>query len=236
MNFDVEYDHRLDSKGKDPDSHSPTLKLQHKMLWTKPLPNGVNFELLVEPGKYLMHQSVLGVFHLSSDTISHSLRSQKTMQSVIEQIPETELDEFQGIGSTIGGRILFPGNRIDGQATINAARGFNSKINDRFDLTLECIKLHYQGKANPLSSALGRCSDFFGLFGSFEGYVEFFLLQDLVSKNSSEIDFFLHHDPSFEGSPRPDSVESYMRYKANTIRFIQARNSRIKDWAASNLS
>lgn len=236
MNFDVEYDHRLDSNGKDPDSHSPTLKLQHQILWTKTLPNGVLFELLPESGQYLMHKSQLGDFRLSSDTISHSLRNQKTMQSVIEQIPVTELDEFQRIGSTIGGRILFPGNRIEGQATINAARGFNSKINDRFDLTLECIKLHYQGQASPLGSALSRYSDFFRLFGSFEGYVEFFLLQDLVSNNSSEIEFFLSHDPSFEGSPRPDSVESYMQYKANTIRFIQARNRRIKDWAASNLS
>jgi hypothetical protein len=236
MIFDVEYDHRLDSKGKDPDSHSPTLKLQHQILWTKTLPNGALFELLPEPGKYLVHKSELGEFHLSSDTISHSLRGQKTMHSVIQKIPETELDEFASVGSSIGGRILFPGNRIDGQATINAARGFNSKINDRFDLTLECIKLHYKGQTSPLSSVLSRYSDFFELFGSFEGYVEFYLLQDLVSKNSSEIDFFLHHDPSFEGSPRPDSVERYMQYKANTIRFIQARNSRIKDWAASNLS
>jgi hypothetical protein len=236
MNFDVDYDHRLDSNGKDPDSHSPTLKLQHQLLWTKTLPNGALFEIRPEIGKYLLYKSNLGEFHLSSDTISHSLRGQKTMHSVIQQIPETELDEFQSVGSSIGGRILFPGNRIDGQATINAARGFNSKINDRFDLTLECIKLHYKGQTSPLSSVLSRYSDFFELFGSFEGYVEFFLLQDLVSKNSSEIEFFLPHDPSFEGSPRPDSVESYMQYKANTIRFIQARNSRIKDWTASNLS
>ncbi len=236
MIFDVEYDHRHDSKGKDPDSHSPTLKLQHQILWTKTLPNGTLFELLPEPGKYLMHKSQLGEFHLSSDTISHSLRGQKTMNSVIQQIPETELDEFQSVGSSIGGRILFPGNKIDGQATINAARGFNSKINDRFDLTLECIKLHYKGQTSPLGSVLSRYSDFFSLFGSFEGYVEFFLLQDLVNKNSSEIEFFLPHDPSFNGSPRPDSVESYIQYKANTIRFIQARNSRIKDWATSNLS
>lgn len=236
MIFDVEYDHRLDSKGKDPDTHSPTLKLQHKMLWTKRLPNGVFFELLPEPGKYLVYQSDLSTLHLSSDTISHSLRNQRAMQSVIQQIPATELDEFQRIGSTIGGRILFPGNRIEGQATINAARGFNSKINDRFDLTLECIRLQYKGQTSPLSSVLSRYSDFFDLFGSFEGYVEFFLLQDIVSKSSSEIEFFLPHDPSFEGSPRPGSVDSYMQYKSNTMRFIQARNRRIKDWAASNLS
>ncbi len=236
MELDVNYDHRLDSDGRDPDSHSPTLKLQHQLLWSKPLPDGTLFDLQPEPGKYLKHESHLGEFFLSSDTISHSLRKQKRMQAVIKQIPAKELDEFQTTGSVIGGRILFPGNRIDGQATINAARGFNSKINDRFDLTLECIRLHYQGVSNPLERVLGRYSDFFRLFEGFEGYVEFFLLQDLVSENSSEVKFFLPHTPSFEGSPRPANVEEYMRYKATTTSFIEARNSRIRDWAATNLT
>lgn len=236
MTFDVNFDHRLDSKGKDPDSFSPTLKLQHQLLWSKPLPDGTLFNLQPEPGKYLKHDSHLGEFFLSSDTISHSLRKQKRMQAVIEQIPEKELDEFQTTGSVIGGKILFPGNRINGQSTINAARGFKSKINDRFDLTLECIRLHYNGVANPLDHALDLYSDFFLLFGCFEGYVEFFLLQDLVSEESSEVNFFLPHNPSFEGSPRPANVEEYMQYKANTTSFIEARNNRISDWAEANLS
>jgi len=236
MIFDVDYDHRLDSNGKDPDTHSPTLKLQNQLLWTKPLPNGVLFDLQPEPGKYLIYKSHLGSFHLSSDTISHSLREQKRMQWLIEQIPASELDEFQSVGSIIGARTLFPGNRIEGQATINAARGFHSKINDRFDLSLECIRLHYLGEANPLETAFSRYSEFFGLFESFEGYVQFFLLQDLVNEKGTEVKFFLPHDPSFEGSPRPDSVESYMQYKANTINFVKARNNRIRDWTASNLS
>jgi hypothetical protein len=235
MIFDVDYDHRLDSNGKDPDTYSPTLKSQHQLLWSKPLPSGALFDLQPEPGKYLIHRSHLGEFHLSSDTISHSLRHQKRMQLLIEQIPATEFDEFQSIGSVIGARILFPGNRLDGQATVNAARGFNSKINDRFDLSLECIRLHYQGQANPLESALSRYSEFFGLFESFEGYVKFFLLQDLVNEQYSEVGFFLPHDYSFEGSPRPDSVESYMKYKTNTINFIKARNERIQNWVADNL-
>jgi hypothetical protein len=158
------------------------------------------------------------------------------MQWLIEQIPASELDEFQSVGSIIGARTLFPGNRIEGQATINAARGFHSKINDRFDLSLECIRLHYLGEANPLETAFSRYSEFFGLFESFEGYVQFFLLQDLVNEKGTEVKFFLPHDPSFEGSPRPDSVESYMQYKANTINFVKARNNRIRDWTASNLS
>jgi hypothetical protein len=235
MIFDANFDHRLDSNGKDPDSHSPYLKEQHKLLWSKPLPNGELFNLEMPSGEYLRHTSNLGEFHLSSDSISHSLRNQKRMKSIIDQIPESELDEFQAIGSTIGARILFPGNRIAGQATINAARGFSSKINDRFDLTLECIKLHFHGLSNPLEDSLNRYSDFFKLFESFDGYVKFFLLQDLVTDNFSEVKFYLPHDQSFEKSPRPDSVESYMQYKDNTISFVKARNNRVSEWVDANL-
>ena len=235
MIFDPDYDHRLDSKGKDPDTHSPTLKLQHQLLWSKPLPNGSLFDLQPEPSKYLIHSSGSEVFHLSSDSISHSLRNQKRMRPLISKIPTSELDEFQSAGSVIGARILFPGNRIDNRFTINQARGTHPRINDRFDLTLECIRLHYLGVSSPLESVLNRYRDFFRLFGDFNAYVDFFLLQDLVSADYKEVLYFIPHDPSFELSPSPDSVESYMEYKANTIRFVKSRNKRMKGWVAINL-
>jgi hypothetical protein len=37
--------------------------------------------------------------------------------------------------------ILFPGNRVGRFQTINGARGFNTAIADRLDLTLECVRL-----------------------------------------------------------------------------------------------
>jgi hypothetical protein len=158
------------------------------------------------------------------------------MQHIITLIPGNQLDEFQSVGSTIGARILFPGNRIYGQSTINAARGFNSKLNDRFDLTLECIRLHYSSEKNPLRETLDRYSDFFDLFTSFKGYVEFFLLQDLVTEEMNKVKFFLPHKESFENSPRPESDDAYLQYKENTLNFIRARNSRIQDWVDENLS
>jgi hypothetical protein len=157
------------------------------------------------------------------------------MRPLISKIPTSELDEFQSAGSVIGARILFPGNRIDNRFTINQARGTHPRINDRFDLTLECIRMHYLELSNPLESALNRYRDFFNLFGNFKGYVDFFLLQDLVSADYKEVLYFTPHDPSFELSPRPDSVESYMEYKANTIRFVKSRNKRMKGWVAINL-
>lgn len=236
MSFDVNFDHRLDCRGKnpDPDKDSPTLKKQHRLLWSKPLANGHLFSLEEEPGKYLRHRSTLGEFQISSDSISHSLREQKRMQHIIEKIPDEELDEFQSIGSVIGARIIFPGNRVDNHTSINQRRGIHHQINDRFDLTLECIRLHYLGQRNPLEETLNRYKEFFMLFKDFQGYIEFFLLQDLVSE-SSLIRFFLPHDSSFAISPRPDSVESYLKYKANSISFVKARNERIQNWVSDNL-
>jgi Family of unknown function (DUF6994) len=56
------------------------------------------------------------------------------------------------------------------------------KISDRFDLTIECIRRHYPHQSSPLSETLARYDDFFAWFESFSGYVDFFLLQDLVRK------------------------------------------------------
>jgi hypothetical protein len=236
VTFDVNFDHRLDSNGKDPDAFSPTLKAQHLVLWSKPLPDGNMFELFPEPSKYLVHRSSLGTFHLSSDTISHSLRKQRKMQSIISQIPSQQLDALQSAGNVIGARVLFPGNRIENRFTINQARGTHPKLNDRFDLTLECIRLHYLGLPNPIESVLNRYSDFFSLFGSFRNYVEFFLLDDLVSMDYSNVLFYLPHDPAFETSPKPDSIDAYNKYQENTTRFIQARNQRIQSWVTENKS
>ena len=98
--------------------------------------------------------------------------------------------------------MIFPGNRIDGKPTINGARGFTGQIADRFDLTSECIRRHYRDEASPLGGTLARCHDFFALFQYFEGYVDFFLLQDLVGADDSAIKFFMPFD-DFNTPPVP---------------------------------
>ena len=98
------------------------------------------------------------------------------MKHITELFPEEENEAFRTIGYTIGGMMVFPGNRIDGKATINGARGFTRKIADRFDLTLECIRRHYLNQPSPLDDTLSRYGDFFALFGNFDGYVDHFLL------------------------------------------------------------
>jgi hypothetical protein len=108
------------------------------------LPNGKTFELSDKNGFYLYHHSVLGEFILGSDAITHSYKNHKRKHWLTRQIPD-EADELFDTGSTIGAYTVFPNNRINGKPTINQARGVNSLIDDRFDLTLECIREKYKG-------------------------------------------------------------------------------------------
>lgn len=226
--IDISFDfHSETPLGKDPDSFSPTLRLYHKILWSKPLPNGQMFELTnTRPKAYLHHESDLGEFYLSSDAITHSYQNTKKIAHIIKEIPSEHVKALYKYGSTIGAYIVFPSNRINQQMTINGARGCNAAIADRFDLTLECIRLFYNNVESPLSSVFERYIDFFNLFNSFQGYVDFFLLQDLVTPDYSDIKFHLQHS-SFDDSPLPNNKNEYLEYKENTIKFIQARGHRM---------
>lgn len=122
--------------------------------------------------------------------------------------------------------MIFPGNRIDGKMTINGARGWNSKIADRFDLTVECIRRYYRGEESPLYNDLNRYSEFLHLFTDFNGYVDFFLLNDLVTDDCSAIHFFTP-TIDFAQSPRPASLDDYFIFRERTIDFVNSRNARI---------
>ena len=206
-NFDINFDFYSDTPlNKDPDSHSPTLRKYHKLLWSKPLPNGQLFELDdTKPGTYLCYLSDNVEFYLGSDAITHSYKTVKRMSNIISQVPFEMVDSLFSIGSTIGAYIIFPSNRINNQMTINQARGVNPRIWDRFDLTLECIRLFYENKGSPLYPVIQRYTNFFNLFCDFRGYVNFFLLQDLVSSDYSSIKYHLQHK-DFNDPPLPQSM------------------------------
>ena len=231
--IDIAFNFYSDSDGKDPDSYSPTLKKYHKLLWSKPLPSGKVFTLSdTESDSYLTYISAQEKISLSSDSISNSYRDKKALSSIVQDLSK-EVEEFRNLGSTIGGYILFPNKKIDGKMTINGARGFNRKIADRFDLTLECIRLHYLGMSNPLQDVLSQNTAFFKLFESFAGYVDFFLLQDLVDVNYESIYFFTPIKKMFESSPLPANKEEYLQYMKSSTSFTAKRNERIKAWSLS---
>jgi hypothetical protein len=226
--IDTEFDFRTDARGKDPDSHSPTLRRYHRLLWSKPLPSGAPFDLSdTTPRVYLHHRSTrLGEFFLSSDSVMQTFTRWLSLRPITEQLPASANEEFQTITYTIGGMMVFPGNQIARKPTINVARGFNRSIADRFDLTLECIRRHYVADDSPLALTLARYTDFFALFGDFCGYVDFFLLQDLVAGDGS-VRFFMQFD-DFRSPAVPRELRTYREYRRRSIEFVKARNRRIE--------
>jgi hypothetical protein len=227
MTIEVAFDFRTDSRGKDPDTHSPTLRRYHRLLWSKRLPGGASFDLSVTtPRAYLHHRSALGEFFLSSDSVMQTFTRWFRLKPITEQLPVAENEAFMAISYTIGGMMVFPANRVDGKQTINGARGCNRLIADRFDLTVECIRRHYSDEDSPLAATLSRYADFFALFNDFRGYVSFFLLDDLVRDDSS-VRFFMSFD-DFQTSPLPHDVGTYAEYRRQSIEFIHARNRRIE--------
>jgi hypothetical protein len=228
--IDTSFDVRSDSSGRDPDQNSATLRRYHQALWSKPLPSGAQFELdLTTPGVYLHHASALGEFELSSDSIVHPFDYWIRTEELIKQIPKSDLDDFNDIGSTVGGFIVFPSNPIDGGQTINMARGRSRKIDDRIDLTLECIRRHYLGLTSPLATTLALYGDYFSLFTNFDEYANFFLLQDLVAEDGA-VQFFLPFD-EFSTPTLPATVDEYQNYRTMVTAFVVARNHRIDELA-----
>lgn len=135
--------------------------------------------------------------------------------------------------------MVFPKYQVVvGKPTINQARGWNrATIGDRMDLTLECIRRHYAGdSATPLGETLARYADFFDLLTDFRGYVDFFLLQDLVTLDYSAVNFFTDFDGTFSSSAVPRDLATYTRFRKASIAFVLARNARIAAWATEHLS
>ena len=236
--IDTTYDVRTDADGEDPDTHSATLRRYHRLLWSKPLPSGAMFDL-VERGAYLYHQSGLGKFCLSSDSVMQTFIRWTSMREITSQCTEMEKDPFFTLGYTIGGMLIFPANQIHGKQTINQAKGFNRAIADRMDLTLECIRRHYSGGSSPLAETLVAYDDFFELFENFHGYVEHFLLQDLVTGDYQGVRFFTRFDTPSDKFPSPAvprDVDKYREFRRKSIDFIKARNQRIAQTSTTNRS
>ena len=148
------------------------------------------------------------------------------MDHIRAQEAAEENQRFFNDASTIGGFTIFPSNRVMGVQSINQARGCHPRIGDRFDLTLECFRLHYQGGESPLTKTLQGYSSFFDLFETFKGYVDFFHFQDLVTQDYTAVRPFLPFD-DFQRTPRPENLNEYREYRRRVMDFITGRNNRI---------
>ncbi|MBO7097062.1 MAG: hypothetical protein J6W11_00280, partial [Alphaproteobacteria bacterium] len=133
--------------------------------------------------------------------------------------------------NTIGGFILFP--RHD--CSINQLRGISDKIQDRFDLTLECIRRMYEKDFstgnNPLFGISKEDKDFFKMFRTFENYAKFFCLdnswvrdgQVLSLTNNNPLDEY-----DFSKEPLPQDENEWWTFYHNIMKRLDARNEQIK--------
>lgn len=220
---------RLGGGSCDPDSDSPTLRKYHQLLWSKQLPNGefMNLQYGTPKSKnYLTWKN----FRFASDSIITSFRYKSMKQLFFELekvIPNYKkwMETFIRQSYTIGGMLIFPKH----PNSINGCRGTNPKIRDRIDLTLECIRRYYNKETSPISWVLEKDRNFFDLFVDFEGYVDFFLMQDIVSEDYKSIKFFLDFK-EFNFQPLPKNIDEYLLWYQQSIKFLTARNNRINKW------
>lgn len=240
--------------GKDPDGYSQTLNSYHQKLWSKKLPNGkvMHLEkgrdgnrLIVKAKEISKQQPEIDPKHFifSSDALGLTFKNWQHLTEIKKVFQNLHLGEHEKYFKkccTIGGYTIFPGKRING-LTINTIRGgfgTNEKICDRIDLTLECVRLFYLNKPGlsketcPLLDALNRYKPFFDLFETFKGYIEYFLFQDLVNNDFSEVRF-LHPFHEFN-KEYPKNLKDYRQYMNKMIKFIELRNNRILDWATNH--
>ena len=228
--INIEFDVYSDTpKGRDPDSYSPTLRNYHKRLWSKQLPSGKMFKLTDKYPKKLYHNSDLGEFLISSDSIGNTYKNTNLMSDIVKKVSPHKMNNFFSLCSTIGAYIVFPANKINNKMTINGSRGLNRNIRDRFDLTLECIRLYYRKEESPLANTFERYASYFKLFENFKGYVDFFLLQDMVNEDYSSINYWIPFS-KFGLDPLPKNIDEYNFYMGKLSKFIISRNKRIRNY------
>lgn len=222
----------------DPDRESATLRIYQQALWSKPLPNGDFFDVSFDDA-YLAYKDI----RLSSDSISNSFRNYRNYWYMIDNCFEVYGEEIYKPNTkkwlrstyTIGGEMLFPRHANN----VNQLRGKNPYIADRWDLTLECIRRYYAGitdvKENPLAKALVRDKAFFDLFVDFRGYCDFFLLQDWVSSDISEVKMVIPTKEFPVKNPFPDRFERYMGWLHESQHRVELRNKRIQAYIESRV-
>lgn len=219
--------------GWDMDSKSPTLKLYHSILWSRETPSGavVQLEPEAKASGYLSWNN----HSFGSDQIMVTLRY-KNLSSFFEDIliPESpDFDErmrdFIILSGTMPGIMLWPKHAN----SMNQVRGTNVYIRDRFDLTLKCIQLYYNNSNhfNPIAWQLEEDKWFYDLFVSFQGFIEFFFLQDLIDEDG-DIKYF-HDFSGFIKNPVPKTTKEYWSFIDNQKVFLEKRRQRMKNYIIS---
>ncbi len=183
------------------------------------------------------------------DCIEISEKHSEFCSDVKETNYKKFIENYLQQANTIGGFMLFP--RHD--CSINQARGMSDRIQDRFDLTLECIRRMYESGfptgSNPLFDMSKEDKEYFEMFGSFGNYAKFFCLNksydgkhnwvtedcsavyDLMSENGDE-------PLPKKGWPKEilpcdyeekKQVAKWWTFYCNIMNRLDARNEQIKE-------
>ncbi|MET3206369.1 UNVERIFIED_ORG: hypothetical protein ABIB21_003191 [Arthrobacter sp. UYEF13] len=155
------------------------------------------------------------------DTIA--TRQRRKLHHLYAQLPDEINDAFLRRSYTICGFMVFPVSR----GRLNQRRGTHSRIQDRWDLSLEANRRFYEGGTSPLATTMDRHAGFFALFGSFSGYVDHFHVGAFVDEHGA-VRFLLPFD-SFE-PVLPSDLPTYKRYRLDSLdslELFEARRLRI---------
>ena len=236
--FDPRFDFDAESPYRDADTYSDTLRLYHQLLWSKMTPVGEALSLNVPRAKqsaYLTHSRDDEIaYWFASDAITNSYTTwirPKTLVEAKMALTDAQVERYLNPNYTIGSASIWPLRKMHG--SINTARVWG-RVADRMDLTLECIRRLYLGdNETPLGSRLSGYADFFELFESFAGFVEFFHLQQLVNTSLDQVEFWLPFD-GFVRHGAPASVDEYVRLREATLEFIADRGARMASWVRSH--
>lgn len=229
----------------DPDSVSKNLCLYHQALWSGEI-NRIKFALKIEEGNLVWYDDNQKKYIFGSDSIISSFRYKK-MKNIYKKLLDNKfmgqkatyrsyIENFIHKSYTIGGMIIFPKHKN----SMNQRRGCHPRIQDRIDLTLECIRLFYEDseyQGNPLFSVLQEDSWFYRMFGSFKCYIEHFFLQDMVSEDYSKILLLRGNDNTpFDGPILPESEIELENWMEKSLEIVAKRNKRIQEYVQKNRS
>ena len=154
----------------------------------------------------------VGEFVLCSDTVIPSFTRWVSLRRITELFTEEENEAFRTIGYTIGGMMVFPGNRIDRRRPSTALAGAIgrsrtgsiSRSSPFFGTILSSAALSARRWPGTASfSHYSRTS---------KGTSNFFMLQDLVTKDCSEVRFFMPFD-DFNLPAVPTDRDTYKEYR-----------------------
>jgi hypothetical protein len=109
------------------------------------------------------------------------------------------------------------------------------RISDRFDLTLEAIRLFYEGIAhrneNPIGDVLEAYRWWFELFGKgadgFKAYADFFFLTPMLDEHGRVKSFGSLPLVFDHALPKDDEI-AYRDYVVNQLDFVRRRNELIQ--------